>query len=470
MTTGTNFWDHSIWSFMIALTILLLAMLIAAILRQRFAFIRRFMIPSSVLGGFLVLIVGFIVQQISGSPMIDRSMLETLTYHGLGLGFAAMSLRNLDRQSREYKGDSFRTSLSVVSSYLIQGIVGLLISLLLFYLIGSFFGSGMILPMGYGQGPGQAYNWGRTYENLYGFEDGTSFGLTVAAMGFIASSIGGIIYLNRMRKRGLLDNRHDPEQEAVTPQQIQGDNEIPVSDSIDKLTVQLALVFLSYALAYLTMRGLNCLIETGVLGKFGVNTLQPLIWGFNFLFSTLFGILVKKVFQLLQKKGVIKQHFTNTFMQDRIAGFMFDVMVVASIAAINLSAFTHTQFVLPLVLMCIGGAVLTYLYLDYFCGRLFPKYRHEAFLSLYGMLTGTDSTGVILLREADPRFATPAASNLVYQQGYAILFGAPLMLLMGFTAQKPLHAWITLGIMVLMLFFLNFLAFRKRSSAKKAKK
>lgn len=471
MTTGTNFWDHSIWTFVITLTILLLAMLIAAILRQRFALIRRFMIPSSVLGGFLILLAGFIYQQISGKPLFDRSLLETLTYHGLGLGFAAMSLRNLDRQSREYKGDSFRSSLSVVSSYLIQGIVGLMISLLLFYLIGSFFGSGMILPMGYGQGPGQAYNWGRTYENLYGFEDGTSFGLTVAAMGFIASSIGGIIYLNRMRKKGLLAAREDAAQQAVTPQQVQGDNEIPVSDSIDKLTVQLALVFLSYALAYMTMRGLNSLIESGVLGKFGVNTLQPLIWGFNFLFSTLFGILVKTVFRLLQKKGIIRQHFTNTFMQDRIAGFMFDVMVVASIAAINLSAFTHTAFVLPLVLMCVSGAVLTYLYLNYFCRKLFPGYRHEAFLSLYGMLTGTASTGVILLREADPRFSTPAANNLVYQQGYAILFGAPLMLLMGFAPRSTVNAWITLGIMIVMLILLNLLAFKTgRKPGKKPEK
>jgi ESS family glutamate:Na+ symporter len=323
--------------------------------------------------------------------------------------------------------------------------------------------------MGYGQGPGQAYNWGHNFEIgswappfTGGFEDGTSFGLTVAAMGFIASSIGGIIYLNRMRKKGLLADRQEPVQQMVTPQQIQGDNEIPVSDSIDKLTVQLALVFLSYMLAYLTMRGLNCVIETGALGSFGTNTLQPLIWGFNFLFSTLFGILVKTVCRLLQKKGVIKQHFTNTFMQDRIAGFMFDVMVVASIAAINLSAFTHAQFVLPLVLMCIGGAVLTYLYLDFFCKRLFPNYRHEAFLSLYGMLTGTASTGVILLRECDPHFATPAANNLVYQQGYAILFGAPLMLLMGFGAQKPLNSWITLGVMAVMLVILNLIAFRKK--------
>lgn len=462
MTTGTNFWDQSIWSFVITLTVLLLAMLVATILRQRFSWIRRFMIPSSVLGGFLILLANVIHLLITGRHIFDRALLETLTYHGLGLGFAAMSLRNLDRRSKEYKGDSFRTALSVVSSYLLQGIFGLLISLLLFYLIGSFFGSGMILPMGFGQGPGQAYNWGHNYETLHGFEDGTSFGLTVAAMGFIASSIGGIIYLNRMRKQGILKEREAAAAEPIHPHTVQGENEIPLSDSIDKLTVQLALVFLSYLLAYMTMRVFNILIETGALGKFGTNTLQPLIWGFNFLFSTLFGILVKKLFQWLQKKGVIKQRFTNTFMQDRIAGFMFDIMVVASIAAINLSAFTHTEFVLPLVIMCAGGAAVTYIYLDYYCKRNFPGYRHEAFLSLYGMLTGTASTGVILLREADPLFTTPAANNLVYQQGYSILFGAPLMLLMGFAPQSPGNAWICVGAFALMLLIMNFIAFRKK--------
>ena len=462
MTTGTNFWDQSIWSFVITLTVLLLAMLVAAILRQRFSFIRRFMIPSSVLGGFLILFADYLNQRISGNALFDRSLLETLTYHGLGLGFAAMSLRNLDRKSRQLRGDSFRTSLSVVSAYLIQGVIGLLVSLLLYYLIGSFFSSGIILPMGFGQGPGQAYNWGRTYENLYGFEEGTSFGLTVAAMGFIASSIGGIIYLNWMRGKGLLKSREESLNETGSPLQFQGQNEIPVSDSIDKLTVQLSLVFFSYLLAYMAMWSLNTIIETGVLGDFGTNTLQPLIWGFNFLFSTLFGLLVKALFRLLQKRGVIKQQFTNTFMQDRIAGFMFDVMVVASIAAINLTAFTHTDFVLPLVFLCAGGAALTYIYLDFFCRRLFPDYRHEAFLSLYGMLTGTASTGVILLREADPRFTTPAANNLVYQQGYAIMFGAPLMLLMGFAPQSPEKAWITMGVLIVMLAVLNFIAFKPR--------
>ncbi|MBQ2597833.1 MAG: hypothetical protein II581_08010, partial [Oscillospiraceae bacterium] len=201
MTSGTNFWDASVWSFVGTLAILFVTMLFANILRHQLSFIRKLMIPSSVLGGFLILLIAFVYKEITGNAMFQSSVLEMLTYHGLGLGFAAMSLRELDQQQKEsggkMKGDAFDTSLNVVGSYLVQGVFGLTVTMLLANVLGSFFASGLILPMGYGQGPGQAYNWGHTYEASYGFTDGTSVGLTVAAMGFVASSVGGIIYLNK---------------------------------------------------------------------------------------------------------------------------------------------------------------------------------------------------------------------------------------------------------------------------------
>ena len=261
MTTGINFWDTSVWTFVGTLAILFFAMLFAGILRNQFSFIKRLMIPSSVLGGFLILIVAFVYKQISGNAMFESATLEMLTYHGLGLGFAAMSLRELDQAQKEgggkMKGDAFDTSINVVGSYLIQGIFALTVTMLLAKALGSFFASGLILPMGFGQGPGQAYNWGHTYELNYGFTDGTSFGLTVAAMGFIASSVGGIIYLNSLRKKGVIRGEAEETEEDLSAQTITGNGEIGLSESLDKFTVQLALVFLSYGLAYLFMRGVE---------------------------------------------------------------------------------------------------------------------------------------------------------------------------------------------------------------------
>ena len=61
MTSGTNFWDASVWSFVGTLAILFVTMLFGNILRHQLSFIRKLMIPSSVLGGFLILLIAFFV-------------------------------------------------------------------------------------------------------------------------------------------------------------------------------------------------------------------------------------------------------------------------------------------------------------------------------------------------------------------------------------------------------------------------
>ena len=77
---------------------------------------------------------------------------------------------------------------------------------------------------------------------------------------------------------------------------------------------------------------------------------------------------------------------------------------------------------------------------------------------MYGMLTGTASTGTILLREIDPDFRTPAADNMVYQNFPAIVFGFPMMLLATLAPKKPV---LTLGILTLFFLGMNLILFRR---------
>lgn len=465
-----NLWDSSVWSFVITMSALLIAMLVANTLRNNSKLLRQMMIPSSVLGGFLLLIVLWAVEKLTGSPLVTRNQLEILTYHGLGLGFAAMALRNVDKkQDKRSKTGAFDCGVQVISGYLIQAIVGLAATLILYKVIGSFFASGALLPMGYGQGPGQAYNWGHNYEVNNGFTHGTSFGLAVAAMGFVSASVGGVFCLIQLRRKGILKREFgDIITENLELKDFTGKDEIPLSESMDKFTIQVALAFIAYFLSYLFMSGVNVLIEKGVFGGLG-NTLQSLVWGFQFLFASIFGILIKMLLRGLKNKGVIKREYTNNFMQDRIAGFMFDIMVVASIAAIDLSAFKEPEFVVPLTVISILGAVITYVYHRFCCKYIFPQYEQEAFISLYGMQTGTASTGIILLREVDPYFETQAADNIVYHQLWGMVFGLPFMLLMGFFPKSPTHALIGIGICLAMFIAYNIILFRRFIFKKKAK-
>ena len=90
------------------------------------------------------------------------------------------------------------------------------------------------------------------------------------------------------------------------------------------------------------------------------------------------------------------------------------------------------------------------------------------------MLTGTASTGIILLREIDDQFETPAADNLVYQNLPAIVFGFPLMLLGTFVytgsekITSPLSVYITLGLMVVFFVILQIILFRRKIFRKKS--
>jgi ESS family glutamate:Na+ symporter len=90
--------------------------------------------------------------------------------------------------------------------------------------------------------------------------------------------------------------------------------------------------------------------------------------------------------------------------------------------------------------------------------KLFSDYPEAQFLMMYGMLTGTASTGTILLREIDGEFKTPAADNLVYQNFPAIVFGFPLMLLATLAPKSPV---LTLIILTFFFLVMNVILFRQ---------
>jgi len=112
--------------------------------------------------------------------------------------------------------------------------------------------------------------------------------------------------------------------------------------------------------------------------------------------------------------------------------------------------------------VCLLGAVATFVYVLACSKHLYPDYRYEGFFSMFGMLTGTASNGMILLREIDPRFETPAANNLVLQTIPAIAFGFPVLLLMGFGPQSLKACLITLGILVAAFLLFSAFIFRSR--------
>ena len=203
------------------------------------------------------------------------------------------------------------------------------------------------------------------------------------------------------------------------------------------------------------------------LGNFGTNTLKPMLWGFNFLLGTLFAIFFKWVLNRFKKAKLMSREYINNYMLNRISGFCFDIMIVAGTAAINFEEFG--KFVLPFVIIVTLGTIATFFYVLIISKHLYPNYKYEGFFSMFGMLTGTASNGMILLREIDPKFETPAANNLVLQTLAAIVLGFPVLLLMGFAPQSMTNAWITLAILVVFWAALTIFMLRTKIFKRKKK-
>lgn len=449
-----NTWDYDFWSAIVQIGILLVAIMVGNVLRKTIPFVRKSLLPSAVIGGLIIFAFKFIP---AVNKFIDTKFMEGLAYHCLALGFISIALKT-DSNRSDGTGIVIKTGAIVVSTYLVQGVVGLVVTILLSLVMSNVLpASGILLALGFGQGPGQALNFGSVYEG-YGFAGGKSFGLTIATVGFLVACIGGVIYLNILkRKKRLLDAESgeftETVEEAIAP------NDIPLTESIDKFTVQVAFVLGTYLLTFLVMFGLTAVIDTGILGKFGENTLKPLIWGFNFLFGTLFALLVKQMMFLLRRKNVVKKDYINNFLLNRVSGFVFDIMILAGISAIEISAVK--ELLLPLFIVCALGTAATFAYLNFVCKRIYPTYRYQAMVSLFGMLTGTASTGIILLREIDPKFSTPAANNLIMQSVPAMCFGFPMLLLAGYAPTSMTASIITAAACVGLFFVMTFVVFFK---------
>ncbi len=87
-------------------------------------------------------------------------------------------------------------------------------------------------------------------------------------------------------------------------------------------------------------------------------------------------------------------------------------------------------------------------------------------MAMYGMLTGTASTGIILLREVDGDFITPVSENLVYQNFPAMVFGFPLMILATLAPKEPI---LTLIILIGFFAVMNIILFRSKIFKRKAR-
>ena len=125
----TSFADLSAWTWLIQFFIIVVALLVANLVRCNVPLFRRSLLPSALLAGVLILCIkplGFF------STLVDKHAMEIVTYHALGLGFVAMALKNKKIKSATSTIKVVETGAVTASTYILQGLVGLIVTVPLF--------------------------------------------------------------------------------------------------------------------------------------------------------------------------------------------------------------------------------------------------------------------------------------------------------------------------------------------------
>lgn len=466
---SVNFYDPGIWGPVLLVGVLFASLILANIIKTKVPFFKKQLIPNSVMGGIIILVISTICFYTKGTYLFNlpvfsqagrgNSILEVLTYHCLGIGFVAMTLRPSESKvTKKRSGEVISSGALTVSGYLIQGFFGMSITFIANRIMGIAPGSGILLAFGYGQGTGQALNIGKNFDAALGGGTYANMGLSLAALGFLVASIFGVAYFNHLRKKGRLGTMDDSFD--IKMSEVMGENEVPNSESVDKLSVQIAFILMAYAMAYGIMFALGKVVG-GMIGT---------VYGFNFLFGVLSAVVLKAVINGLKKIGWLKKDYLNVYLLNRISGFAFDLMIVAGICAIQIDLITN--YIVTILILGLVGAVATFVYVRFVCKRVFPEYTYEQFFAFFGMLTGTASTGMMLLRAADPELKTPASENLVYQNFPAIIMGLPVLLLatsITNNAASASTALMMIGVCMAYFSLLQVIIFRKSIFKKKVK-
>lgn len=436
------------------------ALLLAGTLLRRYVpFFQRYLIPNSLIAGFLGLLLG---AELFNVLPFDAARMGAYVYHLLALTFICVGLFKTEKK---HSWGVINLGFMQVVIMLLQGILGLSLALAVTWFLVPDFNpaTGILLPLGFSMGPGIAYSIGQSWA-AFGYENAGSIGLTFAAIGFLVAYFFGMTLVNRHvgREKAKALPRH-------VRQGIRSEGDHPIgsrlsfsSAAIEPMAVHVALVGAIYWVTWWITGGLAQLLTLG-----GLEAEIPVLWSFHFIIANAVSLGTRK---LVLKDG--RGAWIDDGTVHRLTGTFAEYLIAASIMGISLHI--ALRFALPIVAICVIGAYATYRVVKWAAWTVFSVYQFERFIGLFAQMTGTISSGLALLRVTDPEYRSPVAQELVLSSGVALCLGFPLLLVinMPFTVfdGKLMGFGIVLGLMFAYLLVLSgvwFLYVRRNRAQKK---
>lgn len=385
---------------------------VAELLRRLVSPLRALSLPGSIFAGVLGLLIG---SQVIGLVAMDSDALKTLVYHGLAIVFIAIALTPREPRDSTHPATTDATSMAfaIVVMISLQTAVGIAVVLGLEAMVQPTHpGFGLMLALGFEQGPGQAMAMGRSWDADGGLTNGEELGLIVAAAGFGWSIFVGVPLVAYGRWRGWATGCSGPSYATQPPAASLGE-----AGSIDVLTQQLVLIGLCYLATLGVCTSLFLIVSTAT------PDVAAMVWGFHFIIGALVATGVRFALVRLGADASL-----SPVLLPRISGAAIDITTVCAIAAVEITVLASNW--VPIVVLTSLGGLATLLLCLWASPRAFTEAKFEHMLVWFGMSTGTLPMGLALLRIVDPELRTSAPNSAVAGSAGATLGAIPVVLLL----------------------------------------
>jgi glutamate:Na+ symporter, ESS family len=463
----------------LSLLVLGVLLLLAKLVRIRSRLAQKLFLPSSIIGGFVALLVGpEVLGAIAGAIGGDDAPLtggvwpeeflevwSTLPSLLISVVFATLFLGETIPRLKDaagLAGPQLALGITMASG---QYVIGLLLALLLLTPV---FGLdpmvGALIEVGFEGGHGTAAGLGDTFAEL-GFEEGQDLALGLATVGVVSGVVVGIALINwgvrtgraqvlesdaktsLAEQRGLYERESQPEAAKMTVR----------TASVEPLAIHFAIVAVAILIGAAFLEALQALEEALWIDTVELFAFVPL-----FPLAMIGGVVVQMVVDRRDATRIVDRQ-----MMLRIQGIALDLLIVSALATLSIQAIADN--LVPFLLLAGAGVAWNVGVFAFLAQRMIPRFWFERGIGDLGQSLGVTATGLILIRVADPDTATPALEAFGYKQlGFEPFFGgglitaASLPLIVQFGALPLL-----IGMAVLLVFTLavGILYFGKQAPA-----
>ena len=410
-----------------ALLILGLALLVGKMIRVRVGVVQSLFLPSSIVAGVLLLLLGPEVLGRFAGPwgengVFTESMVtvwSSLPELLISVVFATMFLgHKLPTPQRALKlvGPQLSLGVSMASA---QYVVGLLLAaLVLVPLLAAPAMSGALIEIGFEGGHGTAAGMRPVFEEL-GYSEGADIAVGLATVGIVGGIVLGIILINwgvRTGRTELLTGSAAMSEDERKGVFAEGESN-PAGEmtsrpsSIEPLTLHIALISAAILIGLGILEGLRW-IEQQTYASVMLDDNTPLeIFAYVPLFpiALLGGVIVQVV---ATKTGL--DHFIDGELMQRIQGWALDFLIVAAIGTLSLQAIGDNLGMFAI--LAIAGTVINLALFLLLAPRIIGRFWFERGIGDFGQSMGVTATGLVLMRIVDPEAESPAFEAFGYKQ------------------------------------------------------